>query len=62
MYEFHKGIKTGSDWSLLRAEAILQNWERQFAAVRNFTFVAQRIIWFMSLKEFFLFICKLNFT
>ena len=35
MYEYHKGIKTGSDWSLQRAEAILQNWEREFAKVRN---------------------------
>jgi len=33
MYEYHKGIKTGPDWSVARALEILQNWERQFAKV-----------------------------
>ena len=38
MYEFHEGIKTGPDWSIERAEAILKNWERKFAEVSNIIF------------------------
>ena len=33
MFEYHQGIKTGPEWSIARAQEILQNWERQFAKV-----------------------------